>query len=405
MHEEATPTIDAVAEWLMEQALRDGSIRDIFVGCCARLVATGMPLARAFLCFRTLHPLYSSVYLVWHRHDNKVQIREQPHDEAFRNDVWLRSPMHHMLQSGIPYLRRRLAGPEAVTDFEWLDTLRDEGITDFVGYLVPFSTEEQPDGAFDGIFGSWSTDRESGFSRLELRELARVQTRLAVAAKVQIRREITENVLSAYLGNDAGRQVLEGRIRRGDGRRVQAVIWFSDLRRSTRLAEELPDDVYLDLLNRYFECTAGAVLEAGGEVLRFIGDAVLAIFPLDGKGGDGTASAAQALGAARAAVERIRALNAAPEAPARIGFGIGLHVGELMFGNIGVPQRVEFSVIGAAANEVARLEDLTKEVGRTILVSGALAALAPDTGWQSLGEHPLRGVGNSMAVFAPDWSG
>lgn len=396
--------MDSVAEWLMSQALGDCEIREIFAGCCQRLVAAGIPVSRAFLSYRTLHPLYASVFLIWERGAADVRVREMLHERAFSSEEWLTSPMNAMLQNGVTFLRRRLVGAGATVDFDTLKSLQRQGATDYLGYLIPFAEDENVDPTVDGLFGSWATDREAGFTGHDIRDLARVQKRLAVACKMQIRREITHNVVSAFLGEDAGRKVLDGQIKRGDGRQLDAVIWYTDLRRSTGLAETLGASAYVDLLNRYFECTAGAVLAHDGEVLSFIGDAVLAIFPIE-DGEDGARRAARtAIEAAYDARSRLADLNASRGDADPIQFGLGLHVGQVMHGNIGVPERVDFSVIGSAANEVARLEELTKTLGHDVLVSGAFAELLP-LAWDDLGAHPVRGSTRTLAVLAPPTDG
>ena len=245
------------------------------------------------------------------------------------------------------------------------------------------------------------TDRAGGFVDEDIQALRRIQRRLAVACKMTIREQITRNVLSAYLGPDAGQMVLNGNIQRGDGETIHAVIWFSDLRQSTALADRLAPQDYLDTVNTYFECTAGAVLENGGEVLRFIGDAVLGIYPIREDGYSEVEACEKALAAATEAERRMEALNRtrAEYGEDALDFGLGLHLGDLIYGNIGVPERVEFSVIGPAANEVARLEDLTKILGRRVLVSESFAQ-ALDREWESVGVHALRGVGEPMEVFA-----
>ena len=207
-------------------------------------------------------------------------------------------------------------------------------------------------------------------------------------------------VATAYLGPTAGRRVLSGDIRRGDGERISAVVWFSDMRGSTRLSDEMDPDDYLALLNKYFECTAAPVIEHGGEILNFIGDGVLAVFPIEGA--DGAAEAVRRATTAVDDAQRLRAevIEAGTPAGAPREFGIGLDIGELMFGNIGVPERVDFTVIGSAANEVARLESLTKTLGRRILVSQTFADLLP-LNWQDLGPHRVQGVERALAVFAP----
>lgn len=395
-----SPLVDSAAEWLMSKALGESEIRTIFAGCCYRLVAAGIPISRSFLYYRTLHPLYASVILIWQRGSDDVSVQEVVHEHAFTSDEWQRSPMNHMLQHGVPYLRRHLVGSEAVVDFGMLEFLRSKGATDYLGYVMPFSDDEEPTPNTDGLFGSWATDRKTGFSGRDIKDLIRVQKRLAVACKMQIRREITYNVLTAYLGDNAGGQVLNGKIKRGDGRQVRSVIWYSDLRRSTELADTLDADVYLDLLNRYFECTAGSVLAHGGEVLSFIGDAVLAIFPIDEDSNGKRLAAEAALAAAKDARQRLSALNASRPERDHINFGIALHVGQVMHGNIGVPERVDFTVIGPAANEVARLEQMTKTLGRDVLSSRAFADILPIE-WEELGTHDVRGSTHAITVLTP----
>jgi len=266
--------------------------------------------------------------------------------------------------------------------------------------MVPFSGDDFGDYHANGVVGSWATDRPGGFNDNDLQSLLRIQQRLAVACKMVIKEQITENVLSAYLGPDAGKQVLSGQIQLGDGETTHAVIWFSDLRNSSGLADTLPPEDFIILINEYFQCMAGAVLENNGEVLRFIGDAVLAIFPIrDGHANEAEACAT-ALAAARDAVGRMAELNKTRKKDKNdeLGFGIGLHVGDVMYGNIGVPERVEFSVVGPAANEAARIETLTKSLGHQVIFSDHFAS-AIDESWQSLGKHELRGVGEPMEVF------
>jgi adenylate cyclase len=230
----------------------------------------------------------------------------------------------------------------------------------------------------------------------------RIQQRLGVACKVSLQEQIAGNILSAYLGPKAGAAVIGGQIKLGDGRNIHAVIWYNDLRRSTAMADAMAPGEFLTTLNEYFQCTAGAVLAHGGEVLRFVGDAVLAIFPVEAGGDDEATACGKAMAAATEARRRLGILN--DERIARglepVDFGLGLHLGDVMFGNIGVPERVEFSVIGAAANEVARVEDLTKTLGQPLLASADVARWMPGR-WYSLGPQRLRGVADPLEVFAP----
>ena len=305
-----------------------------------------------------------------------------------------------MLDSGIPFLRRRLTGADALVDFPILEELRDRDATDYLSYAVRFGDlEPDEQDVNSGLLGSWATDRASGFSGRDIQSLLRIQQRLAVACKVTINDQTARTILTTYLGPDAGEKVMNGQIKRGDGQTIHAVIWYSDLRNSTKLAASMPAEDFLDLLNAYFECTAGAVLAHGGEVLRFIGDAVLAIFPF----GDGNKRdcCEAALAAAHEADRRNDETNEERSGTGQetFDFGLALHVGDVMFGNIGVPERLEFSVIGPAANEVARLEDMTKTLNRRILMSKEFTSELP-LDWDSLGEHELRNVDSPMEIFA-----
>ena len=393
--------IDGVADWLMSQALGEADVQDIVGGCCDRLLAAGIPLWRAFVSFRILHPKFASVSIIWRRDERSgtVERIETLHGEAFTSEDWRQSPMNHMLSTQIPFLRRRLVGEEALLDFPVCHDLRAQGASDYVAWMMPFARDGEPGPHLDGVIGSWGTDRPSGFSDGEIRSLVRIQRRLVVSLKVQIKQQIARTVLATYLGMDAGRQVLDGQIRRGDGEMVHAVIWFSDMRDSTRLADSLAAEDFLKTLNSYFECTAGAVLANGGEVLRFIGDAVLAIFPI--RDGDPRSACELAMAAVRDAEVRLQAVNdeRGCDDLEALDYGLGLHVGDVMFGNIGVPERLEFSVIGPAANEVARIESLTKVLGRRTLASAEFARCVPGY-WESAGEHALKGVGAPLEVVA-----
>ena len=209
-----------------------------------------------------------------------------------------------------------------------------------------------------------------------------------------IKIQISKNVATAYLGSTAGLEVLDGRIRRGDYNTIRAVIWMSDMRDSTGLAEKHSSENFLALLNYYFECTAGPLMEEGGQVLSFIGDAVLGIFPV----GDNGYTEEEASQRALAAAKKSQALRTDQDIDPR--YGIALHFGDVMYGNIGIPNRLSFSVIGSAVNEVTRLESLTKVLGQSILVTGQFAKNI-NIDWQAMGEHELRGVSQAIIAYAP----
>lgn len=388
--------IDSVTDWLMGEALGEPAIEQLVEGTVARVDAAGIPLMRFHISFNVLHPLYSGLSLTWRR-GGKVELTQLERTMDNDNPAWQRSPLFHMIQRRIMSLRRRLAGPEAMLDFPILEELRAAGATDYYAFLIPFGSGEN-----DGLVGSWVTDRKRGFLDADLRALHRIQRRLAVACRMLIRGKVAENVVETYLGRSAGDRVLGGQIRRGDGETIPAVIWYSDLRGSTAMAETLSRENYTEVLNCYFGCAGGAVLDAGGEILDFIGDAVLAIFPVPGDAQRSDACT-RAFAAAQDAHRRIARTNAerAKTGMPQLEFGLGLHVGDVMFGNIGTPGRLSFSVIGPSVNQVARLEALTKEVGRPIVASRAFVDSCPGGAWESLGRRKVQGIAEPIEVFAP----
>jgi adenylate cyclase len=249
-----------------------------------------------------------------------------------------------------------------------------------------------------------ATRRPEGFTEAELSTIRRLLALFALHVERHIALRISANVLETYLGAEAGRRVLEGSIRRGAGTRIEAVIWSSDLRGFTDLADRLAADAMIAILDAYFEAMAGAVIAERGEVLKFVGDGLLAVFPLDGDYGGRTAADA-ALAAAEASERAVAALNAAPpvelaaiEGWAPLRSGIGLHEGEVFFGNVGAPERLDFTVIGKAVNAASRIEGLCKPLGRSILVSAPVAAAATRP-LESLGHHDLRGVAEPVEIF------
>ncbi|OUS18701.1 hypothetical protein A9Q97_00510 [Rhodospirillales bacterium 47_12_T64] len=391
--------ISSVVDWVMAQALRDTTIEDLFEGCCLRMRSAGLPIARGYIAFRTLHPLYSAMGLTWEL-GNGVKTVGMAHNSAHtRDEVWRRSPFYFMLTKDISLLRRRLTGEGAMHDFELMKDLRDDGYTDMLTYAIHFEEATPGDTESRGILGTWACDVKAGFSDSDIRSLIRVQNRLAVACKVIIKSQIAQNISTTYLGTNAGQRVLTGQIKRGDGEKIHAVIWYSDLRNSTALGDMMPEEEYLDLLNGYFESTAGAIIDNGGDVLLLIGDAVLGIFPFtDDRTHAETGELA--VKAAYDAMERIQKLNACAcdNDKCEVSFGLGLHVGNVMFGNIGLPDRLQFTTVGPAVNEVARLEALTKELGQPILMSKEFAEIVGRQ-CMPMGEHQLRGIEEKREVF------
>ncbi len=390
--------ITQITDWLVDQSLGEPDIVELFEGVCKRLHAIGVPVRRAMLMWSTLHPLFQAESVLW-LHGKPAELGQFPHQDMI-SDEWLRSPMHHMLKDNISVLRRRLTGTGALLDFGITEELVEEGYTD---YLVMgtdlFSRSAYSNSERRGIFVTWASNRPGGFSDDDLAALQRIQRRLAIACKTVIQSRISRNIVEAYLGRETGRRVLSGSIRLGDGEHTRALVWYSDLRDSTRLAETLPSDTFLDLLNVYFECAARPAIAAGGEVLAFIGDAVLAIFPIEKESElpDLARRVTVALNESLALSDRVNAERVAQNKEP-IRYGIGLNVGTLMYGNIGVPERLAFSAVGPTVIEVARIEKLTKTVGARVLATRQLASIEPHL-WRSMGAHRLEGVGEPQELF------
>ncbi len=385
---------DDIAAWLAGEALGDSEPAVLFDGLCRRLRATGLPIMRGNVNFNVLHPLYRAGALTWTPGGIEIQLFDWSQEVSAE---FLRSPLHHVISHEIPLLRRRLTGRTALLDFPVLHDLRERGGHDYLLLLVPFNGQQaSANGLRGGIICSWVCDRPGGFSDGEIRLLQRITSRLVVSLKGRLDRSIAQNVAAAYLGRRAGAAVLRGAIHRGDGEKLQAALWYSDLRHSSALADHDTAEAFLRVLNRYFEMTAGAIHDHGGEVVSFIGDAVLGFFRVDTTPEDACARAWAAAEEARARL----AVHEPEPGGTRIEFGIGLHLGEVIYGNVGVPERLQFTLVGGAVNEVARIEDLTKTLDRPLVVSDAFARHVK-LPWHSLGEQTLRGIQRPVEVFAP----
>jgi adenylate cyclase len=392
-------SFQAISDWLVDVALGDIDLETLFPEFCNRILDAGIHLTHAHLATRSLHPMFVAGTITWERESRLDVVRITPAGDD--SEGWKQSPLYALLHSRGFEARHSLIAGDGWREFPILVELRERGATDYYAQIVIFGSPEQAWARQDGCIFSWAIDHPDGYSDDQIAALRWLGNRFGIIAKLDRREQTAINVVTTYLGAEAGRRVLDGQIKLGDGEVIPAVIWYSDMRRSTALADSLSGAAFLGILNDYFQCTAGAVLDQGGEVLQFIGDAVLAIFHVDGN--DGSAHAARlALAASRDAEKRLAELNARRKALGEqsLDFGLALHLGELMFGNIGVPERVDFSVIGPTVNEVARLENLTKELKRPILVSKPFADLLP-LNWESLGSHQVQGVRTAMVVYAP----
>ena len=391
--------IGQITDWLVDQSLGEPDMVELFEGVCKRLYAIGVPVSRANLMWSTLHPLFQAENVLWKRGE-KAELKQFPHQDADTKQ-WHRSPMFYMLEANIAVLRRRLTGPGALLDFEIAKDLAQEGYTDYLVMASElFSSTIYPNSnARRGMFVTWASDRPGGFIDDDLAALQRIQRRLAIACKTVIQSRISNNIAEAYLGKQTGKRVLAGSIRLGDGEQTRALVWYSDLRSSTRLAETMPSADFLQLLNVYFECAARPAIAAGGEVLAFVGDAVLAIFPIDDDSELPalTRKVTEALNQSLVLADKVNA-ERAEKGLEPIRYGLGLNVGEVMYGNIGVPERLAFSAIGPTVIEVARIEKMTKQIGSRVLATREVAAIEPAL-WRSMGLHRLEGLGQPQELF------
>ncbi len=385
-------SIEPVIDWLMHKGRQMDDLEALVGEVCARTRDAGMPIDRVGFFFWTLHPQYWGNAMYW---DGTKAVLRRGGPELRGQEVYSNSPVAKIV-AGARVMRRRLERDDCPVDYPVLAEIKAEGVTDYVIVEVVFGSGQR-----NAV--SLATRRPGGFSEHDVYETQKLLHPFALVMENYSNKELARTLLETYLGRNTGSRVLEGQISRGDGEEIDAVIWFSDLRDSTPLAQRLGERRFLELLNDYFEATAGAVLEHGGEVLRFIGDASLAVFPIAGGAGRETrrATSAKAVEAAKSARERVREANVRRGAAGEATFasGVGLHLGRVLYGNIGTPTRLEFSVIGAAANETARIESLCKKTGRDVVISRAVAE-ALDASWPSLGAFELAGVAQPMEVLA-----
>ena len=377
---------NGVAGWLLGEAWKIDAPERLVDAFCRRLRESGVPISRMTVIIPTLHPQVFATVFVW-RDDSGVKVISEPHD-ILKQPRFSASPFAPILR-GAGGVRRKLEHPEAKLDFPVVRDLKSEGATDYVAMPFRFA-----DGQLNVM--SMTSFAPGGFTTAHLGQIYEVLPMLGRLFEVFAQRRTAVALLETYLGRRTGGRVLNGLVRHGDGEHIESVVWFSDLRESTALSQSMGREAYLVYLNGYFNCVAGAVLEKGGEVLRFIGDAALAIFPI---GSDGAAAACrQALAAARLAGERIAADNSLhPDRPP-IRYGIGLHLGEVTYGNIGVPERLEFTVIGSAANAAARVESMCKTLGRNVVASSAFAGACAEP-LATLGRHKLKDVEGEQDLF------
>jgi adenylate cyclase len=380
-----------IVRWLIEHGRAFSDQRDFLAALGERLRAADTDVTRLTTGIPILHPQVSSSSCLWER---GKPVTERLYHSAPENFAILQnSPIGIVYDGGGP-VRCDLEAPPRDDDFPIMVDLRAAGLSDYVVMPARFS-----DGTTKAV--SLATDRSGGFTAGELALFEAMMPALAMVLEIQTLRRTARTLLETYVGRESGARVLDGAIRRGSVDTIRAVVWLCDLRGFSRLSEALPGEALIALLNDYFGALSEAVEAHGGEVLKFIGDAMLAIFPLE-ESHDIAEVCGRALAAAAEAGATVAGLNTSREtdgAP-RIDYGLALHVGEVLYGNIGGATRLDFTVIGPAVNLAARLEALTALLDRPLLLSAAFAE-ACGLEVEALGAHELKGIDGRHEVFAP----
>jgi adenylate cyclase len=399
----------ATAAWLTEAGIAGTSEADIVSGFCRRCLAAGLPLGRCIVFIDTLHPVHEGRLYQWDHNVAELRLLEygrtdpavleasgSSDNEAV--DRWRRSPFYRMLQTGEFLFRLRLDAA-TVKEFSLLPDWLAAGLTDYLAMICRFDPEGII-GEMDGVYMSWATPAAQGFSDRHIAALKGLAPSLALAFKASALQRMTRTLMETYLGRDAGQRVLSGRIVRGMTERIDAVIWFSDLRGFTRITDAAPEQV-IPLLNDYADVIVSAIHEHGGDVVKLIGDGVLAIFTAADREHACSAALAAAI-AARREVAELKKGRASAGQPVTDMY-LGLHVGEVFYGNIGSQERLDFTVIGPAVNEASRIAAMCRSADQPLLVSAAFAEVGDiKRRLVSVGRFALRGVSHSQELFTLD---
>jgi adenylate cyclase len=400
-----------LSAWLTQAGLAGTSEIEIVSGFCERCVAAGVPIARALMFIDTLDPVHEGRLLRWGYGSTASPLVDygRTHldglapsgSELLDVDAaqrWRETPHYKMLQTGESFLRRRL-DTTAKDEFPALSDLLAAGMTDYVALISRFAPEGVI-GEMDGVYLSWATKAPEGFSDDHIAALEQLAPYLALAIKSVSLARMTGTLMETYLGRGAGQRVLSGRIVRGIAERIDAVIWFSDLRGFTRITDTAPEQV-IPLLNDYFDAIVSAIHGHGGDVVQLVGDGAFAIFPAE----DRARGCGAALSAAIAAREGIVELNRRRVADGKpiTDMYVGLHVGEVFYGNVGSRERLAFPVVGPAVNEASRIAAMCRSVDQPVLISSAFADVGDiKRRLVSVGRYALRGVARPQELFTLD---
>ncbi len=380
--------MENIYDWLIDGARSAPTSVAFLKETCERLVAAGVPLWRVGAFVQTPHPDVFGRSFIW-RQGADIAVSAADFDLP-DSPQFIQSPLA-LLYSSRQEVRFRLDDPESKR-FPFFDDMRAEGVTDYIALPLLFT-----DGSVQAV--SWTTKQPGGFSDEQLAWLRKIIAPFARLGEIFALRRTAATLLDTYVGNSAGERILAGQIRRGHAEAMQAAIWLSDLRGFTALSDRLPAETVVDILNQYFDCQVGSIRSHGGEVLKYMGDGLLAVFPIDEYVGDARQVCSRVLEAAResrAGVEALRYPNG--ETVERFRFGVALHLGRILYGNIGGGNRLDFTCIGPAVNLAARLEKIAGKLNRTIVASEGFAGICAG-GWAELGEFPIAGFSQAARVY------
>jgi adenylate cyclase len=379
-----------IVDWLVDGARSTVRTQDALGELCDRLLGCGIPIWRVGLFVLTLDPLVMGQRFLW-KPETGVDVTSAPF-EAFLSEEFRESPVRRVIETGV-VLRRRLADKDCALDFATVRELRDEGATDYLAVPLFFA-----DGVVHGA--TFATQHPGGFTESQIADLESVFAPLSRVVENRTLRRTATTLLDTYVGNQGGSRILAGQIRRGDAETIDAAIWLSDMRGFTALADRLKPQSLFDLLNRYFDCQVPSIHRQGGEVLKFMGDGLLAIFPIAPDGGNAREVCNAALAAAREARAAVASSFGASQQHELhvVRFGLALHVGQVLYGNIGSGNRLDFTCIGPAVNLAARIEKLTGKLQRTILASDEFARQCASD-FVPAGQFDLAGFATARSVF------
>lgn len=379
----------AICDWLSDGARSSSSPSDMMEQVCNGIVAAGLPLWRVAVFVQTLHPDMFGRHFIW-RHGSAVEVGTEDFDTE--NSIeYLSSPLKIFYDTERE-VRFRLDDPASFR-FPFFDDMRGEGGTDYIALPLRFI-----DGSVHA--SSWTTQQPDGFTDEQLDGLRMVLPPLTRLIEVIGMRRVASTLLDTYVGTRAGQRILAGQIRRGHTETMLAAIWLSDLRGFTALSDRLPPPTMVKVLNAYFDCQVETIVANGGEVLKFMGDGLLAVFPIAAGGADAAEVCARILDAAQTCRASVTSLRYADDDHELDGFrfGVALHVGEVLYGNIGGGARLDFTCIGPAVNLAARMEKIASRLSRTVIASSRFAQACPDQ-WQDLGEFPIAGLSRAQKVY------